>query len=98
MQIKATKCENADFCMPNYVLSKDGTPINQHFEIAMFTAKFCVDFAMQNPFKVWSTRPDMSRYQLNEHFTLKVQCTAKSTQAVLYCNVLYCTVRYYAVL
>ena len=67
--------------MPNYVLSKGATPMNQHFEITMFTSKFCMDFAVQNPFKVWSTQPDTTRYQFFIQFALKKQCTAKSTQA-----------------
>ena len=37
--------------MPNYVLLKDATPMNQHFEITMFTSKFCADLAMQKPFQ-----------------------------------------------
>jgi len=58
--MEANTCENADFRMPNYGLSKAATPINSHFERAMFTSKFFTDFAMQTPFKVWSTQPDMS--------------------------------------
>jgi len=44
--------------MPDYVLSKGATPMNQHFKITMFTSKFCTDFALQNPFKVRSTQLD----------------------------------------
>ena len=58
LQIQASTWESADFHMPNYVLSKGATPMNQHFEIIMFTSKFCTDFAMQNHFKVRSTQPD----------------------------------------
>jgi len=57
--------------MPNYVLSKGATPMNQQFEITMFTSKFCVDSAMQNSFKVQSIQLDMTRYQFFSHFALK---------------------------
>ena len=69
--MEANTCENTNFRMPDYVLSKAATQMNSHFERTMFTLKFCVDFAMQTPFKVRSTHPDMSRYQFIEHFTLK---------------------------
>ena len=45
--------------------------MKQHFEITMFTSKFCADFAMQNPFKARSAQPDMTRYQFIAHFALK---------------------------
>jgi len=80
--MEANKCKNADFCMPNYVLSKAATPMNSHFERAMFTSTFFVDFAMQNPFNVWSTQQNTSLYQFFAHFALKKLCTAKSTLAI----------------
>ena len=79
--MKANTCKNADFCMPNYVLSKAATPMNSHFEITIFTSKFFADFAIQNPFKLQSTQPDTTQYQFIEHFALKKQCKAKSMQA-----------------
>ena len=48
----------------------------------MFTSKSTADFAMQNPFKVWSAQEEMSRYQFFALFTLKELCMAKSTQAL----------------
>ena len=79
--MEANTCENAYFHMTNYVLSKAATPMNSHFERTMFTSKFCMDFAMQNPYKVRSTHLDMSRYQFIQNFTLEVHSTAKSMQA-----------------
>ena len=56
--------------------------MNQHFEITMFTYKFCADFGMQKSFKDQRTRPDTSRYQFFAHFPLKELCTAKSTPGI----------------
>ena len=77
--MEANTCENAYFRMPNYVLSKAATPMNSHFERTMFIYTFCMDFAMQDPLKLRSTHPDMSRCEFIEHFTLKERCMAKST-------------------
>ena len=80
--MEASTCENANFRMPKYILSKATPPLNSHFERTMFTSKFFADFAMQNPFKVRSTQPDMSCYPFFAHFAFKKLCTAKSTQAI----------------
>ena len=80
--MEANTCENADFRMPNYVLSKAVTPMNSHFERAMFTSKFFADFAMKSPFKVRGTQPDMSWYHFFAHFAFKKRCTEKFTQAI----------------
>ena len=69
--MEANACEDSDFPMPNYVLSKAATPLNSYLERAMFTSKSTADNAMQNPFKVRSTQEETSRYQLFAHFTLK---------------------------
>ena len=67
--MEANACKNADFRMPNYVLSKAATPMNSHFERTMFTSKFFADFAMQNLSKyLWSKQPDTSWYQFVAHF------------------------------
>ena len=51
--MEANTCENANFRMPQLqYVPKVATPMNSHIERPMFTCKFCVDFAMQNPFKV----------------------------------------------
>jgi len=63
--------------MSNYVLSKGATPMNKHFEITMFTTKFCADFAIQNPYKVRSRQTDMTWYQFFAHFALKKQSMTK---------------------
>jgi len=58
--------------------------MNQHFERIMFPSKFCADFGMQKSFKDKIAHTDMSRYPVHffAHFTLKVCCTAKSTQSL----------------
>ena len=72
-------CENANFRMPNYIFAKAVTLMNPYLARTMFTSKSTADFAMQNPFKVWSTQEETSRYQFFAHFTLKelkvrIQC------------------------
>ena len=79
--MEVNTCENSNFHMPNYVLSKAATPMNLQFERTKFTSKFCTDFGMQKSFKDRSTRPDISQYQFIEHFTLKERCMAKSIPA-----------------
>jgi len=81
MKIEVNTCDNADFRMPNYIFAKAATPLNPYLERTLFTSESPEDFAMQNPFKVRSTKEEMSRYQFFAHFTLKELCTAKSTQA-----------------
>ena len=79
--ISANTHKNSIFCIPNYVLSKCATPMNKHLKSTMSTSKSYAAFAMQKSFKDQSTPPDMARCQFFEHFTLKVLCMAKYTQA-----------------
>ena len=80
--MEANACENSNFRMPNYVLSKAATPLNPYLERAIITSKSTADIAMQNPVKVQSTQEETSRYQFFAHFTLKVCCKAKSSQTL----------------
>jgi len=79
---KANTHEKSLFRMPNCIFSKGATPMNSSLERTMYTSKSYADFAMQKSFKDRNTQPDMVRCQFFEHFSLKVRCSAKSTQAL----------------
>ena len=78
---KANTHEKSHFRMQNFVLSKCATPMNSPLERIMYTTNSYADFVKQKSFKDRNTQPDTVRCQFIEHFSLKVQCSAKSTQA-----------------
>jgi len=78
---KANTYEKSRFRMPNFVLSKCATPMNSPLERIMYTSNSYADFVMQKSFKGRNTQPGTVRCQFIEHFSLKVQSSAKSTQA-----------------
>ena len=69
--LHANTYEKSNFRMPNFIISKDATPMNTYLERTMFTSISATDFAMQNPFKVRSTQEERLWYQFFAHFTLK---------------------------
>jgi len=44
--------DKSDFRMPNFIISKDPTPMNPSLERTMLSSKSYADFAMQNPFNI----------------------------------------------
>ena len=79
--MEANTYENSNFRMPNYVPTFKGRNTN---ELTLWKNNvhiiFCADFDIKKFFQ--RPRPDWSRYQFFERFTLKVCCMEKSKQSL----------------